>query len=235
MAPGYTQHSAKSCIIHGTLNLPFKRTVREGTHPTGQCRLGRWQQRPGVTCFLAGAQPRPKRTSSGPPSHVCPVHTVSGLSDQGDTGWGVLGRLLRCTLGNVFLYLSSCPTLGAGLSFSFRPGGFHLGRLSTAVLVYLCLLLTPPFPWHPSSSGHPPSSPLAPLPQTYRVRKPYTVYRLQCINSIQVVYSYYHGTRYTVVYRSTAIPLACPQRCGSKLASDIPVLKCGLVGVVHED
>ena len=33
------------------------------------------------------------------------------------------------------------------------------------------------------------------------------VYSLQCIQSIQVVYSYYHGTGYTVVYRSTAIPL----------------------------
>ena len=41
----------------------------------------------------------------------------------------------------------------------------------------------------------------------YTVRKPYTVYSLQCIQSIQVVYSYYHGTRYTVVSRSTAIPL----------------------------
>ena len=39
------------------------------------------------------------------------------------------------------------------------------------------------------------------------VRKPYTVYSLQCIQSIQVVYSYYHGTRYTVVYWSTSIPL----------------------------
>ena len=41
----------------------------------------------------------------------------------------------------------------------------------------------------------------------YTVRKPYTVYSLQGRQSIQVVYSHYHGTRYTVVYRSTAIPL----------------------------